>query len=34
MSQASNQSLLEPLLDSWDRTNTIMLNLLRALPKD
>lgn len=26
-------NLLEPLLDSWDRNNTIMLNLLRALPE-
>jgi len=26
--------LLEALLDSWDRNNTIMLNLLRAIPKD
>ena len=25
-------TLLEPLLDSWDRNNTIMLSLLRALP--
>jgi hypothetical protein len=24
--------LLEAVLDSWDRNNTIMLNLLRALP--
>lgn len=27
------QSLLEALLDSWDRNNTILLNLLRALPE-
>lgn len=33
MLQAPNQSLLEPLLDSWDRNNIIMLNLLRALPE-
>jgi uncharacterized damage-inducible protein DinB len=26
-------SLLEALLDSWDRNNTILLNLLRALPE-
>jgi uncharacterized damage-inducible protein DinB len=26
------QDLLEALLDSWDRNNTILLNLLRALP--
>ncbi len=32
MSDASDQSLLEALLDSWDRNNTILLNLLRALP--
>jgi uncharacterized damage-inducible protein DinB len=32
MSDASDQDLLEALLDSWDRNNTIMLNLLRALP--
>ena len=25
-------SLLEALLDSWDRNNTILINLLRALP--
>ncbi|HYM21818.1 MAG TPA: DinB family protein [Vicinamibacterales bacterium] len=27
-------SLLEPLLDSWDRNNTILINLLRAVPDD
>ncbi len=27
------QRLLEALLDSWDRNNTIMLNLLSALPE-
>src|SRR6266446_9575276 len=32
MSNAPNQHLLEALLDSWDRNNTILLNLLRALP--
>jgi uncharacterized damage-inducible protein DinB len=26
--------LLEALLDSWDRNNTILVNLLRALPDD
>jgi len=26
--------LLEALLDSWDRNNTILVNLLRALPPD
>ena len=29
-----DQRLLEALLDSWDRNNTIMLNLLRAVPAD
>ncbi len=29
---APNQSLLEALLDSWDRNNTILINLLHALP--
>ena len=33
MSNTPDQSLLEALLDSWDRNNTIMLNLLRALPE-
>jgi uncharacterized damage-inducible protein DinB len=33
MSDASDQHLLEALLDSWDRNNTILLNLLRALPE-
>ena len=32
MSDAREQRLLETLLDSWDRNNTIMVNLLRALP--
>lgn len=27
------ESLLEVLLDSWDRNNAILLNLLRALPQ-
>ncbi|HSY93343.1 MAG TPA: DinB family protein [Candidatus Binatus sp.] len=27
-----DQSLLDAVLDSWDRNNTILLNLLRALP--
>jgi uncharacterized damage-inducible protein DinB len=34
MSDAPDQSLLEALLDSWDRNNTILLNLLRAIPED
>ena len=32
MSDAQDQHLLEALLDSWDRNNTILLNLLRAVP--
>lgn len=34
MLDAPDQSLLAALLDSWDRNNTILLNLLRALPQD
>jgi uncharacterized damage-inducible protein DinB len=34
MSDAPDRRLLEALLDSWDRNNTILLNLLRALPED
>ena len=33
MPNASPHTLLEALLDSWDRNNTILLNLLRALPE-
>src|SRR5271163_1549453 len=33
MSNAPDQRLLEALLDSWDRNNTILLNLLRVLPE-
>jgi uncharacterized damage-inducible protein DinB len=33
MSDAPDQVLLEALLDSWDRNNTILRNLLRALPE-
>ena len=33
MSNAPDLSLLEALLDSWDRNNTILVNLLRAIPK-
>ncbi len=29
---APNQDLLEVLLDSWDRNNTILVNLLHAIP--
>src|SRR6266516_2867334 len=33
MVDTSDQRLVEALLDSWDRNNTILLNLLRALPE-
>jgi uncharacterized damage-inducible protein DinB len=33
MSDTADQSVLGALLDSWDRNNAIMLNLLRALPE-
>jgi uncharacterized damage-inducible protein DinB len=33
MPDAQDQRLLEALLDSWDRNNTILVNLLRALPE-
>lgn len=33
MSNAADQTLLDALLDSWDRNNTILVNLLRALPE-
>jgi uncharacterized damage-inducible protein DinB len=33
MPNAPDQCLLEALLDSWDRNNTILVNLLRALPE-
>jgi uncharacterized damage-inducible protein DinB len=33
MSYSTEQRLLEALLDSWDRNNTILVNLLRALPE-
>jgi uncharacterized damage-inducible protein DinB len=33
MSNALDESLLEALLDSWDRNNTILANLLRAVPE-
>jgi uncharacterized damage-inducible protein DinB len=29
----SDQHLLDTLLDSWDRNNTILVNLLRAIPE-
>ncbi|HEX2327093.1 MAG TPA: DinB family protein [Candidatus Angelobacter sp.] len=34
MAAASDQSLLEAVLDSWDRSNTILVNLLRAIPPE
>jgi len=33
VSGTDNQSLLAVLLDSWDRNNTILVNLLRVLPE-
>ncbi|MGI9074386.1 MAG: DinB family protein [Bryobacteraceae bacterium] len=33
MPNTPDQRLLDALLDSWDRNNTILLNLLRALPQ-
>src|SRR5260221_4588212 len=33
MSGSQDQGVLEALLDSWDRNNTILLNLLHALPE-
>src|SRR5882762_11792449 len=33
MPDTTNQRLLDALLDSWDRNNTILVNLLRALPE-
>ena len=33
MSYEPDGSLLEALLDSWERNNTILLNLLQALPE-
>lgn len=32
MPSTQDESLLDALLDSWDRNNTILVNLLRALP--
>jgi uncharacterized damage-inducible protein DinB len=32
MSNAAEKPLLEALLDSWDKNNTILLNLLRIIP--
>ena len=33
MPDALDQPLLDALLDSWDRNNTILLNFLRAIPE-
>ena len=33
MSNATDPGLFEALLDSWDRNNSILVNLLRALPQ-
>ena len=33
MLDAPDKSLLDALLDSWERNNTILLNLLRTLPE-
>lgn len=33
MREAPDQRLLNDLLDSWDRNNTVLVNLLRALPE-
>ena len=33
MSTTRDESLLEALLNSWDRNNTILVNLLRAVPE-
>ena len=33
MLDAPDETLLEALLDSWDRNNTILVNLLHALPE-
>src|SRR5579884_1636767 len=30
---SADQSLLDVLLDSWSRNNTILINLLRAVPE-
>ena len=34
MPHTRDHSLLDALLDSWDRNNAIVVNLLRALPED
>jgi hypothetical protein len=32
MTTAQGQQLLDAVLDSWDRSNVVLVNLLRALP--
>ena len=34
MPSVRDQSLLKALLDSWDRSNAILVNLLRAVPEE
>jgi uncharacterized damage-inducible protein DinB len=34
MSDSREQPLLEALLDSWDRNNAVLVNLLRLIPTD
>jgi uncharacterized damage-inducible protein DinB len=34
MTTTADSQLLDALLDSWDRNNTILINLLRAIPDD
>lgn len=34
MSNTRDEHLLDALLDSWERNNTILLNLLRVVPED
>lgn len=34
MSDTKDQHLLQALLDSWDRNNTILVNLLHAVPEN
>jgi uncharacterized damage-inducible protein DinB len=34
MPSVPDQSLLKALLDSWDRSNAILVNLLRAVPEE
>src|SRR5215467_3057131 len=33
MAEAAEQMLLDAVLESWDRNNTILVNLLRAVPQ-